>query len=269
MRLIKSQADIDGMRAAARATSQTLDYIRSHVRAGVTTERLNVLCYKHITQELDARPASLGYRGFPKSICTSVNNVVCHGIPNPKKKLTSGDIINIDVALIKDGYYGDSSRTFGVGRVNQFARRLCEVTRAAMYCGIRAVQPGNRLGDIGAAIQSCAEAAGFSIVPDYCGHGLGKHFHCEPQVLHYGNPGEGMILKEGMCFTIEPMVNAGQPETHILADGWTVVTDDGKLSAQWEHTVLVSKEGCEVLTQGEAEVIFEGLDRTGLIETRV
>ena len=256
MRLIRSQVDLAGMRAAAQATRQTLDYIAPHVRAGVTTEQLNDLCHAYITKTLHARPASLGYRGFPKSICTSVNNVVCHGIPDSKKRLASGDIINIDVALVKDDYYGDSSRTFGVGKVNPFARRLCEVTREAMYCGIRATRPGNRLGDIGAVIQSHVEMAGFSIVRDYCGHGLGKHFHCEPQVLHYGDPGKGMVLKEGMCFTIEPMVNAGRPETHILADGWTVVTDDNKLSAQWEHTVLVTGHGCEVLTQGDNEVIF-------------
>ena len=255
MSFIKTPADLAGMRAAARATVQTLDYIAPYVRPGATTESLDNLCNEHMTRHLNVRSASLGYKGFPKSVCTSVNNEVCHGIPSPKVKLMKGDIVNVDVAVIRDGYYGDCSRTFCVGKADPFARRLSEVTRESLYRGIRATRAGARLGDIGAAIQGFVESKGFSVVRDYCGHGLGKEFHCGPQVLHYGTPGTGIQLEEGMCFTIEPMINAGGPETRTLADGWTVVTCDRKLSAQWEHTVLVTKTGCEVLTIARDELI--------------
>lgn len=244
------------MRVAGEATARVLEFIAKHIQPGISTERLNDLCHHFITEKLNAIPASLGYKGFSKSICTSINNVVCHGIPTEGKLLRSGDIVNVDAALVLDGYYGDSSCTFLVGKVNSFARRLVAVCQQCLYHGIKEALPGNRLGDIGAAIQAKAEEEGFSVVQEYCGHGIGKKYHTNPSVLHYGKRGTGQAIHPGMCFTIEPMICAGQPETRVLEDGWTVVTQDGSLSAQWEHTVLVNEDGCEVLTQRGDEQIF-------------
>jgi len=222
--------------------------IREHVRVGVTTGELDDICHAYITEEQKAIPAPLNYRGFPKSICTSLNHVVCHGIPGDRK-LKSGDILNIDITVIKDGWHGDTSKMFLVGEPPMRARRLCEIAHEAMVRGIRAVQPGKRLGDIGYAIQRFAESNGYSVVRDYCGHGIGRVFHEDPQVLHYGRAGVGELLVPGMVFTIEPMINAGRRETRLLGDGWTVHTKDRRLSAQWEHTLAVTEDGCDVLTQ--------------------
>ena len=253
--ILNRTRDIEGVRAAGRATARALEFIATHVQPGISTARLNDICHDFITRRLGAVPASLGYRGFSKSICTSINNVVCHGIPHPKRRLSSGDIVNVDIALILDGYYGDSSCTFLVGKVTSFAQRLVDVCRRGLYAGIRAARPGNHLGDIGASIQSYVEGEGFSVVRNYCGHGTGKAYHTDPAVLHYGIRGTGERLRPGMCFTIEPMINAGQPETRILGDRWTVVTRDGSLSAQWEHTLLLGEEHCEVLTLRDGESI--------------
>ena len=254
--ILNRTQDIEGVRAAGQATARALEFIAPHIQPGISTDHINDLCHNFITQQLSAIPASLGYKGFSKSICTSINNVVCHGIPDAKRRLRSGDIINVDIALILNGYYGDGSCTFLVGKVNPFTRRLVAVCQKCLYEGIKAAQPGNYLGDIGAAIQSYAEAEGFSIVREYCGHGTGKKYHTEPTVLHYGVKGSGELLRSGMCFTIEPMLNAGQPETRVLGDNWTVVTQDGSLSAQWEHTILLGDEHCEILTQRSGESIF-------------
>jgi len=242
-----------GMRKAGRLAAETLDFITPHVQPGVTTEELDRLCHEFILDH-KAIPAPLNYRGFPKSICTSVNHVVCHGIPGAKL-LKKGDIVNIDITVIKDGWHGDTSQTFYVGEPGILARRLVETTREAMIEGIRLVRPGARLGDIGHAIQKYGEARGYSVVREYCGHGIGRIFHEDPQVLHYGRPGSGVELAAGMCFTIEPMLNAGRPETKLLPDAWTAVTKDHSLSAQWEHTVLVTDSGVEVLTLREGEII--------------
>lgn len=244
---IKTPDEIRKMRVAGRLAAQVLDMIESEVRPGVTTDTLNTLCHEFIVNEQQAIPAPLNYRGFPKSICTSVNHVICHGIPG-EKVLKTGDIINIDVTVIKDGYHGDTSRMFYVGEPSIRAHRLCEVSRESMYRGIGLVRPGTRLGDIGHAIQRYAESHNFSVVREYCGHGIGRGFHEDPQVLHYGVPGTGLELCEGMTFTIEPMINAGKKETRLLSDNWTVVTRDKSLSAQWEHTILVTADGHEILT---------------------
>ena len=244
---IKSAEEIALMRTAGRLAAQVLDMITPHVVAGTTTDALNARCHDYIVNELQATPAPLNYRGFPKSICTSVNHVVCHGIPGPKK-LKRGDIVNVDITVIKDGFHGDTSRMFEVGDTSVIARRVCRVAREAMHRGISMVRPGVRLGDIGHAIQSLAEAEGFSVVREYCGHGIGREFHEDPQVLHYGEPGTGVTLKPGMCFTIEPMINVGRKEVKLLSDDWTVVTRDRSLSAQWEHTILVTEDGHEILT---------------------
>ncbi len=235
------------MRVAGRLAAEVLDMIEPHVRAGVTTDELNAVCHEYIVVEQQAIPAPLNYRGFPKSICTSVNHVICHGIPSDRK-LKNGDIINIDVTVIKDGFHGDTSRMFFVGEPSIRARRLVQICRECLDIGIGLVQPGARLGDIGHAIQKHAEGNGFSVVREYCGHGIGRTFHEEPQVLHYGSPDTGMELKPGMTFTIEPMLNAGKKETKLLPDQWTVVTRDRSLSAQWEHTILVTGDGHEILT---------------------
>ncbi len=235
------------MRVAGRLAAEVLDMIEPHVRAGVTTDELNAVCHEYIVVEQQAIPAPLNYRGFPKSICTSVNHVICHGIPSDRK-LKNGDIINIDVTVIKDGFHGDTSRMFFVGEPSIRARRLVQICRECLDIGIGLVRPGARLGDIGHAIQKHAEGNGFSVVREYCGHGIGRTFHEEPQVLHYGSPDTGMELKPGMTFTIEPMLNAGKKETKLLPDQWTVVTRDRSLSAQWEHTILVTGDGHEVLT---------------------
>ena len=236
-----------GMRRAGRLAAEALDYITPYVEVGVSTEELNRLCHDFIVTR-DAVPAPLGYRGFPKSICTSINHVVCHGIPSPDKKLVDGDIINIDVTVILEGWYGDTSRMFLVGKPKIKAKRLVDVTFEAMWRGIEEVRPGATLGDVGYAIQSFAEKQGFSVVRDFCGHGLGRVFHTAPSVLHYGRPGTGIELRAGMFFTIEPMINAGRHEVLILRDDWTAVTRDKSLSAQFEHSIGVTETGYEVFT---------------------
>ncbi len=249
---IKSESDVAAMRIAGRLASEVLDYIEPFVVPGVTTGELNRLCHAYMVEVQHTIPAPLnyappGYSPFPASICTSVNHQVCHGIPGDKR-LKSGDVLNIDITVIKDGYHGDTSRMFAVGEASIAARRLCEVTRECMWLGIDAVRPGATLGDIGHVIQRHAESNGFSIVREFCGHGIGKRFHEEPQILHYGRPGTGPRIEAGMIFTIEPMVNAGRREVREMPDGWTIVTRDRSLSAQWEHTVLVTPDGYEVLT---------------------
>lgn len=240
-------SDFEGMRRAGRLAAEVLDMITEYVKVGVTTEELNTLCHDFITKH-GAIPAPLNYRGFPKSICTSINHVVCHGIPGPKK-LMDGDIVNIDVTVILDGWYGDSSRMYCAGKPNVKAQRLMDVTYECMMAGIEAVKPGATLGDIGKAIQKIAEGARFSVVRDFCGHGLGRTFHCEPQVLHYYHPEcDHTILRPGMFFTIEPMINTGTYETKILSDGWTAVTRDKGLSAQFEHSLAVTDTGYEIFT---------------------
>lgn len=248
---LKNPAEQAKMRVAGRLAGQVLDMIGEHVRPGVTTEELNSICHAYITEVQDAIPAPLNYKGFPKSVCISVNHVVCHGIPSPTKKLKKGDIANIDVTVIKDGWHGDTSRMYLVGEPSVLARRLCDVAHEAMRRGIVLVRPGARLGDIGHEIQTYVESERCSVVRDYCGHGIGKIFHEDPKVLHYGTPDTGQVLKTGMTFTIEPMVNAGGYETKLNEkDGWTVWTKDHSLSAQWEHTLLVTETGHEVLTLG-------------------
>ena len=245
---IKNSVEIDKMRLAGRLASEVLDMIGAHVNPGVTTDELNTLCHDYIVNVQQAIPAPLHYRGFPKSICTSVNHVICHGIPSDKK-LKNGDIINIDITVIKDQFHGDTSRMFFVGEPSVRARRLCQVCYECMFRGIDLVAPGVQLGDIGHVIQQHAETRGFSVVREYCGHGIGRVFHEDPQVLHYGTPGTGLSLEPGMTFTIEPMINTGRKETRLLPDQWTVVTKDRSLSAQWEHTILVTETGHEILTQ--------------------
>ena len=249
---IKNADEIAKMRVSGRLAAEVLEMIGKHVRPGVTTDELDRICHDYMVNHQGTVPAPLNYRGFPKSICTSVNHQVCHGIPG-NKRLKRGDIVNIDVTVIKDGYHGDTSKMFFVGEPSILARRLVKVTQEAMRRGIAAVRPGATLGDIGHAIQTYVEARSYSVVQEYCGHGIGREFHEEPQELHYGKPGEGIELREGMCFTIEPMVNAGKRFIKLLPDGWTVVTKDRSLSAQWEHTVLVTADGHEVLTLREEE----------------
>lgn len=249
---IKNAEEIKKMRVAGHLAAQVLEMIEPYVQAGIATNELNAICHNYIVNELDAIPAPLNYRGFPKSICTSPNHVVCHGIPSDKT-LKNGDIVNIDVTVIKDGYHGDTSKMFFVGEASVLAQRLCRIAHECLYIGTRLVKPGHHLGDIGAAIQQHAESHNFSIVREYCGHGIGKQFHEDPQVLHFGKAGTGVILKPGMIFTIEPMVNAGRREVSLLPDGWTVITKDRKLSAQWEHTILVTETGYEVLTRRNEE----------------
>lgn len=246
---IKTSSEIEKMRTAGRLAAEVLDMVAEHVKPGISTGELDRICHDYIVNEQQAIPAPLNYRGFPKSICTSINHVVCHGIPSDSKILKNGDIVNIDITVIKDGYHGDTSKMFFVGKRLPHAERLVEVTQECLYRGIALVKPGVRLGDIGYAIQSHAEKNHFSVVREYCGHGIGKVFHEDPQVLHYGRPNTGVELKAGMTFTIEPMINAGKRHVKLLArDGWTVETTDKRLSAQWEHTILVTAEGHEVLT---------------------
>jgi methionyl aminopeptidase len=249
---IKSPAEQDAMREAGRLTAAVLDMIGPYIQPGVTTDELNQICHDYIVDVQQAIPAPLNYRGFPKSICTSVNHVVCHGIPSAKT-LRLGDLINVDITVIKDGFHGDSSRMFSVGKATIQGERVVRVSREALWLGIAQARPGNRLGDIGHAIQQYVEAQGFSVVREYCGHGIGRIFHEDPQVLHYGEPGTGLELREGLTFTIEPMVNVGKRHVRLLPDGWTVVTRDHSLSAQWEHTILITRDGCEVLTLGADE----------------
>jgi methionyl aminopeptidase len=245
---IKNKEEIEKMRVAGQLAAQVLDMIEGEVKAGVSTDQLNSICHNFIVNEQNAIPAPLNYRGFPKSICTSVNHVICHGIPS-EKVLKDGDIVNIDITVIKDEFHGDTSRMFYVGKPSIRARRVCEISNECMLKGIELVKPGIRLGDIGHVIQQHAESNGFSVVREYCGHGIGRVFHEDPQVLHYGQPGTGLEIKAGMTFTIEPMINVGKKETRLLKDNWTVVTRDKSLSAQWEHTILVTDSGYEILTQ--------------------
>ena len=250
---IKSKSDVEKMRVAGKLASDVLMMIGSHVKAGVSTEELDQICHDYIVNDQKAIPAPLNYKGFPKSICTSVNHQVCHGIPSGDKILKNGDIINIDVTVIKDEFHGDTSKMFIVGESSILAERLCRITRECMFKGIEIVKPGLHIGDIGAAIQEHAHMNNFSVVRDYCGHGIGKNFHESPQILHYGIRNTGMRLEEGMTFTIEPMINVGKHKTKLLADGWTVVTQDRSLSAQWEHTILVTNNGYEILTIRDEE----------------
>jgi methionyl aminopeptidase len=244
---IKTPAEIEKMRVAGRLAGEVLQMIRPHVVPGVATEELDRICHDYIVNEQQATPAPLNYRGFPKSICTSVNHVVCHGIPG-NKVLKKGDCINIDITVIKDGFHGDTSKMFFVGEPKVAAERLARISHECMRIGIDLVKPGVQLGDIGHAIQQHAESNHCSVVREYCGHGIGREFHEDPQILHYGKPGTGMAIEAGMTFTIEPMINAGKRHTRLLPDGWTVVTKDHSLSAQWEHTILVTAGGHEVLT---------------------
>ena len=243
---LKSRQDIEAMRPACRHAAETLKMIEAYIRPGITTNEINDIVHEYTIRH-HAIPAPLNYHGFPKSVCTSVNHVVCHGIPGDKK-LRDGDIINVDVTSIIDGWHGDTSKTFFVGTPKVRARKIVEVARRALEIGIAQVRPGARLGDIGHAIQQYVESEKCSVVREYCGHGIGRQFHEEPQVLHYGKPGTGIELREGMVFTIEPMVNLGKPGVKLLRDGWTVVTRDKSLSAQFEHTLAVTADGCEILT---------------------
>jgi methionyl aminopeptidase len=251
---IKTEAEIAKMRIAGRLAAEVLEMIEPLVVPGITTGELDRICHEHITRVQHAIPAPLDYHGFPRSICTSVNEVVCHGIPAENKKLKSGDIINIDVTVLKDGYHGDSSIMVQVGEVAAHAERLIKVTQECLYQAIDIVRPGTTLGDIGAVIQQHAEKNYYSVVREYCGHGIGQIFHEDPQVLHYGRKGTGLVLEQGMTFTIEPMINAGRRHTKLnQKDGWTVTTRDGRLSAQWEHTLGVTADGCEVFTRRSNE----------------
>lgn len=249
---LKTPEDIEKMRIAGRLASEVLDFITPHVQAGITTEELDRLCHDYMVNVQGTIPAPLNYAPgghipYPKSICTSVNYVVCHGIPGPKV-LKQGDVVNLDIMVIKDGYHGDTSRMFFIGQPSILAKRLAEITYECMWLGIAQIKPGATLGDIGSVIQKHAEKSGYSVVREFCGHGIGKKFHEDPQILHYGKAGSGMALKAGMIFTVEPMINAGKKEIKALNDGWTIVTKDHSLSAQWEHTVLVTETGYEVLT---------------------
>jgi methionyl aminopeptidase len=249
---IKTTEEQDKMRVAGRLAADVLDMIGEYVQPGVSTDELDRICYDFIVQTQSAIPAPLNYRGFPKSICTSVNHVVCHGIPGDKR-LKSGDIVNIDITVIKDEFHGDTSRMFTVGKSSIQADRLIQAAYDGMWLGIEQIAPGKQLGDIGNAVQQFVENHRFSVVREYCGHGIGRTFHEDPQVLHYGKPSTGMVLEEGMTITVEPMINAGKRQVKLLPDGWTVVTKDHSLSAQWEHTVLVTRDGFEVLTLGAAQ----------------
>ena len=245
---IKTPEEIEFMRTAGKLAADVLLMIEPHVTAGVSTDELDKICHDYIVNEQGAIPAPLNYRGFPRSICTSINHVVCHGIPGDKK-LKNGDIINIDITVIKDGYHGDTSKMFLLGEPSIRANRLVEITYQCMSLGIKMIKPGMQLGDIGHAIQQHAESHNYSVVREYCGHGIGRVFHEEPQILHYGQKGTGMALEEGMTFTVEPMINLGKRHVKLLPDEWTVVTKDRALSAQWEHTILVTGDGYEVLTR--------------------
>jgi methionyl aminopeptidase len=253
--VLKSDAEIMAMRAAGQLSANLLDYLEPYVKAGITTLELNDIAHEY-TIKHGGIPAPLNYKGFPKSICTSVNEVVCHGIPNAKQKLRDGDIINIDVTSIVDGFYGDTSRMFYVGKsVSAAARKLSECAQVSLFKGIAAVQDGSRTGDIGAAIQQYAESQGFSVVREFVGHGIGRTFHEDPQILHYGQKGKGTRLGPGMVFTIEPMINQGHWKTKVLRDGWTAVTVDGGLSAQWEHTIAITSSGeVVILTESDREI---------------
>lgn len=249
---IKTPDEIAKMRVAGRLAAEVLEMIGEHVRAGITTDELNAICHDYIVNVQKATPAPLNYNGFPKSICTSVNHQVCHGIPGTRK-LKDGDVVNIDVTVLKDDYHGDTSKMFTIGKPSILADRLIKTTQECLYLGIQQVKPGAHFGDIGAVIQKHAESSRFSVVQEYCGHGIGRIFHEPPNVLHYGVPGSGEVLREGMIFTIEPMINAGKRHVKLLPDAWTVVTKDHSLSAQWEHTILVTESGFDVLTRRKEE----------------
>ena len=251
---IKTPEEIEKMRVAGRLAANVLHMIREHVQPGVTTGELDRICHEHIVGEQGATPAPLNYKGFPKSICTSVNHQVCHGIPGDRK-LKNGDIVNIDVTVIKDGYHGDTSKMFFVGKPTKVGERLCRIAHECLLIGIEGVKPGVTLGDLGCRIQTHAERNHCSVVREFCGHGIGRRFHEDPQVLHYGKPGEGAVLETGMTFTIEPMINAGKRQVKVLPDGWTAVTKDHSLSAQWEHTMAVTETGVEVLTVRDGDAI--------------
>ena len=250
---IKTQQEIKKMRIAGKLAAEVLEMITPFVKPGISTEKLDDICHDYIVENQKAIPANVGYRGFEKTLCTSINQVVCHGIPSANKILRDGDIINIDVTVIKDGWHGDTSKMFLVGKTKPHNERLVKVTQECLYKAIDLVKPGATLGDIGHAIQTHAEKNYYSVVEDYCGHGIGEIYHEEPQVLHYGSPGQGTEIVEGMSFTIEPMLNLGTKYTKTLSDGWTVETKDGKNSAQWEHTLAVTTAGCEVLTLRKEE----------------
>jgi len=253
--LIKTAEEIIKMRTACKLAADVLEMIAPFVQAGISTNELDRICHEYIVNEQQAIPAPLNYKGFPKSTCISLNHVVCHGIPDDKTILKNGDILNIDITVIKDGYHGDTSQMFLVGEVKPWAKRLCKITQECLYLGIKQVKPKAYLGDIGAVIQKHAEASGFSVVRDFCGHGIGANFHEQPQVMHFGKAGTGMQLEAGMIFTIEPMINLGTYQTKVLSDGWTAITRDRKLSAQYEHTILVTNNGFDVLTKRSDEVI--------------
>ena len=250
---IKSSKDIDKMRIAGRLAAEVLEMITPYVKPGISTGELDSICYEHIVNAQGAVPANVGYKGYEKTICSSINQVICHGIPNNEKYLKNGDILNIDVTVIKDGWHGDTSKMFLVGKCAPHNERLVRITQECLYKGIEAVRPGAYLGDIGNAIQKHAESNYYSVVEDYCGHGIGTVYHEEPQVLHYGKSGTGIKLEEGMCFTIEPMINQGTKYCKTLKDGWTVETKDGRNSAQWEHTIVVTENGSEILTKRSEE----------------
>ena len=250
----KTPEQIEGMRVAGRLAAEVLEMIAPLIEVGMTTGEIDRICHDYIVNVQKAIPAPLNYHGFPRSICTSINDVICHGIPSDSKKLKNGDIINVDVTVIKDGWHGDTSIMLGVGDVPQHAERLMLITQECLYKALTIVKPGTTLGDIGHIIQEHAESNYYSVVREYCGHGIGQIFHEEPQVLHYGKPGTGLVLEPGMTFTIEPMINAGKRHTKLnTKDGWTVTTRDGRLSAQWEHTIAVTDTGCEVLTRRSDE----------------
>ena len=251
---IKSSEDINKMRVAGKLAAEVLEMITPHVKSGISTGELDKLCYEYIINIQNAVPANVGYKGYEKSICSSINQVICHGIPDNQKILKDGDILNIDVTVIKDGWHGDTSKMFLVGKCAPHNERLVKITQECLYEGIKVVKPGAFLGDIGHAIQTHAEKNYYSVVEDYCGHGIGTVYHEEPQVLHYGKPGKGLQLKEGMCFTIEPMINQGTKYCKTLRDGWTVETKDGRNSAQWEHTIAVTSSGSEILTLRKDEI---------------
>ncbi|TKI05905.1 type I methionyl aminopeptidase [Martelella alba] len=252
---IKNSDDIAKMRIAGRLAAEVLEIIEPHVVPGVSTGELDRLCHQHITEHQHAISASLGYHGYPKSVCISVNEVVCHGIPSDEKKLKDGDIINIDVTVIKDGFHGDTSKMFLVGKPTILGQRLCRITQESLYLAIKMVKPGIRLRSLGRAIQRFVEAENFSVVREYCGHGIGEGFHEDPQVLHYDADDGGVVLQPGMAFTIEPMVNAGDYRIRTMKDGWTVKTKDHSLSAQYEHTIVVTEDGCEIMTLREEETM--------------
>ena len=252
--MIKSAKEIEKMKIAGQLAAETIEMIDEYVKEGISTGELDDICHDFIVNEIKCIPACLNYKGYPKTICTSINQVICHGIPDHKKILKNGDIMNIDVTVIKEGYHGDTSKMYFIGDKKPHAEKLGKITQESMYKGIEIVKPGVKLGDIGYAIQKYAEDNHYSVVRDYCGHGIGANFHEDPQVLHYGQPNTGITLEEGMCFTIEPMLNLGSHKTKLSKkDGWTVETIDGRLSAQWEHTILVTSKGYEILTKRSDE----------------